>query len=172
MFIRYDSMPLHFLLVSLMSCCGSHSGSGSQAACSMQAPGCPYGVPHHPGVCLTSAEGGPQERPAAPGSAARWRSGAPLPDMAHPSLLKRLKRLGAVGQELAPGLRIPLAHHRAALDLVIPPGGEAQRLGERGPVRAPAMRRGCDCARFCLRPSLRPLPLTVRGKTAGRLGER
>ena len=41
-----------------------------------------------------------------------------------------------------------------------------------GTVRYPVIRRGCDCERFCMRPSLRRIPLTVLGKTAGRLGER
>src|SRR5439155_5544006 len=63
------------------------------------------------------------------GPAARRRSVALLAQMARPQLPKRLQRLGAVVKEIEPRLRIPLDHHRAALDLVIHPvRGDAQRL--------------------------------------------
>src|SRR2546428_4052116 len=55
------------------------------------------------------------------GPAARRRSVAPLAQRARPQLPKRLQRVGAVGKEREPGLRIALDHHRAALDLVIHP---------------------------------------------------
>src|SRR3989442_15134603 len=65
------------------------------------------------------------------GPAARRRSVAQRAQRARPQLPKRLQRLGAVGKEREPRLRIPLDHDRAALDLVIHPvRGDAQRLGE------------------------------------------
>jgi hypothetical protein len=88
-FIRYDSMTMHCLLVSFISCCCSHSCSGYQTSRSMQAPGYPHGVPHHRGVCLTSARRGGTKRPppadhAGLGPAARRRSVAQFAEMARP----------------------------------------------------------------------------------------
>ena len=81
--IRYDSLTMHFLLVSFISCCHSHSCSGYQTSLSIKVPGCPHGVLSHHGVCLPSARrGGTQGPPPAGhvelGPAARRRSVAQL----------------------------------------------------------------------------------------------
>ncbi len=58
MFIKYKSMTIHFLLVSFIACYCSHSYADYQASRALKPPGCPHGVPHHHGVCLTSARRG------------------------------------------------------------------------------------------------------------------
>src|SRR5439155_10011996 len=86
-----------------------------------------------PSRCLPHVSAVGRPAGTAPGRprGARWRSVAPRAAMARPSLPKRLQRLGAVGKERAPGLRLPLDHHRATLALVLHPvRGDAQRLGE------------------------------------------
>src|SRR5262249_40193804 len=88
--------------------------------------GAPMAPPRHPGVRRTSGRRGSTTGPlqlATPGvgPTARRRSVAQLAQRACPQLPKRLQRLGAVGKEIEPRLRIPLDHHRAALDLVIYP---------------------------------------------------
>src|SRR5438128_7379214 len=87
--IKYDSMAMNFLLVSCIACCCSHGCAGAQASRSMQAPGCRHGVPHYPGVCLTSARWGGTKGPPLAGHAglspaARRRSVAQLTAMARP----------------------------------------------------------------------------------------
>src|SRR5262245_11773331 len=81
------------------------------------------------------------------GPAARQRSVAQLAQMARPQLPKCLQRLGAVGKEIEPRLRIPLDDHRAALNLVIHPvRGHSQRLGQLRHRQVP-----CDASRVRLR---------------------
>jgi hypothetical protein len=91
--------------------------------------------------------------------------------MARPQLPQRLKRRGAVREAIAPRLRIPLAHDRAALDLVLHPvRGEAQRFGQlrhRQVARAPAWVR-----RRALLPEtqLAPHPRDRAGQDGGLTG--
>jgi hypothetical protein len=91
--------------------------------------------------------------------------------MACPQLPKRLKRLGAVGKEIEPRLRIPLDHYRAALALMLHPvRGDAQRFGQRRHrqvARAPARVR----LRAILHEAqLEPNPLDRAGQDGGRTG--
>ena len=69
MFIKYNSynsVPKHCLLVSCISCCGSHRCAGYQISRSPQGPGYPYGAP--PSLCPPRACAAERYE----GAATRW----------------------------------------------------------------------------------------------------
>src|SRR6266700_7055896 len=130
------------LLAQLFRVSGRRLSAGSWV--SLWCPTPPRCLPH------VSAAGRPAGTAPGRPRGARRRSVAQRPAMARPYRRKRRQRLGAVGKEREPGLRLPLEHHRAALDLVIPPvWGDVQRLGELWHRQGP-----CDAARVRLRAML------------------